>query len=149
MFQLSLSTPYITPLIFMDVHKLKVVNKFTYVGSNINRHCNLEIAIFAHVKKATDAFADQKDRVWSKKGVKCRKMAIYTAWVWHACCILLRHRLLDAQGRFHQRCLRSILVIHWVFHMPGHCGRQKSQYNQHLNTHSLPQALLDKSYHSP
>lgn len=56
MFQPTPGSLYIKPTIFVDGHKLKLVDKFTYVGSVISRHCTLDDKMSACVKKATDAF---------------------------------------------------------------------------------------------
>ena len=50
--------------------KLKVVDKFTYLGSTINRFCSLDDEIALRLKKATGAFSALKHRVWSQRGLK-------------------------------------------------------------------------------
>ena len=65
MFQPAPGTVYVEPSIYTDGKKLKVVDKFTYLGSTINRLCSLDDEIALRLKKATGAFSALKHRVWS------------------------------------------------------------------------------------
>ena len=94
--------------------------QFTYLGSTVNRHCTLDDKVCSRIKKATDAFAALKDRVWSNCGLKkSTKISVYNASV--LTCLLYScgtwvtyRRHLVSLERFHQRCLRSILGIHFT-----------------------------------
>ena len=124
MFHPAPGAPYTEPSIFVDGHKVKVVDKFTYLGSTVNRHCMLDDEVCSRIKKATDAFAALKDRVWSNRGLKkSTKISVYNASV--LTCLLYScetwvtyRRHLVSLERFHQRCLRSILGIHCTSRTP-------------------------------
>lgn len=64
MFQPALHSLYIEPSIFVHGHKMKVIDKITYLKNSINRHCTLDNEISACVKKATDTFAALKKSSW-------------------------------------------------------------------------------------
>lgn len=49
-----------SPTIFVDGYKVKMVDKFTYLGHTIDT-AHLYREISAHVKKSTDVFTDLKD----------------------------------------------------------------------------------------
>ena len=63
MFQPAPGTVYVEPSINTDGKKLKVVDKFTYLGSTINRFCSLDDEIALRLKKATGALSALKHRV--------------------------------------------------------------------------------------
>ena len=65
MFQPALGTVYVEPSIYIDGKELNVIDKFTYLGSTINRFCSLDDKISSRLKKATGAFSALKDCVWS------------------------------------------------------------------------------------
>ena len=82
MFQPAPGTVYVDPSIYTDGKKLKVVDKFTYLGSTINRFCSLDDEIAICLKKATGAFSALKHRVWSHTGLKkTSKLEVYNACV--------------------------------------------------------------------
>ena len=91
-----------------DGKKLKVVDKFTYLGSTINRFCSLDDEIALRLKKATGAFSALKHRVWSQKGLKkSTKLVVNSACV--LTCLLyscetwvVYRRHLKQLERFHQ-----------------------------------------------
>ena len=51
MFQPAPGTVYVEPSIYTDGKKLKIVDKFTYLGSTINRFCSLDDEIALRLKK--------------------------------------------------------------------------------------------------
>ena len=103
---------------------LKVVDRFTYMSSTINRFCSLDDEIALPLKKATGAFSAVTHRVWSQRGLKTStKLEVHNACV--LTCLLyscetwvVYRRYLKQLERFHQCCLRSILGIHWITHTP-------------------------------
>ena len=111
MFQPAPGTVYVEPSIYTDGKKLKVVDKFTYLGSTINRFCSLDDEIALRLKKATGAFSALKHRVRSQRGLKkSTKPEVYNACV--LTCLLyscetwvVYRRHLKQLERFHQRCL--------------------------------------------
>ena len=70
MFQPAPGTVYVEPSIYTDGKKLKVVDKFTHLGSTINRFCSLDDEVALRLQKATGAFSVLKHRVWSQRGLK-------------------------------------------------------------------------------
>ena len=73
-------TVYVEPSIYTDGKKLKVVDKFTYLGSTINRFCSLDDEIALRLKKATGVFSSLC--VWSQRGLKkSTKLEVYNACV--------------------------------------------------------------------
>ena len=82
MFQAAPGSVYVEPSIYTDSKKLKVVDKFTYLGSTINRFCSLDDEIALRLKKATGAFSVLKRRVWSQRGLKkSTKLEVYNPCV--------------------------------------------------------------------
>ncbi|XP_069778346.1 uncharacterized protein [Narcine bancroftii] len=110
---------YQPPHISIGHTKLKAVNQFTYLDCNISSDARIDNKIDNRLAKANSAFGRLHKRVWKNNQLKnLTKISVYRAVViptllfdsksW----VLYRHhlRLLE---RFHQRCLRSILNIHW------------------------------------
>ena len=146
MFQPAPGTVYVEPSIYTDGKKLKVVDKFTYLGSTINRFCSLDDEIALRLKKATGAFSALKHRVWSQRGLKkSTKLEVYNACV--LTCLLyscetwvVYRRHLKQLERFHQRCLRSILGVHWTTHTPDTEVLEKANtisIEAHIHRHRL------------
>ena len=124
MFQPAPGVPYTAPSIYVDGVKLKVVEKFTYLGSVLNRHCSLDDEISLRIKSASDAFYALQDRVWTRRNIKNdTKVAVYKTCVLtrllYSCEAWVTYRKhITLLERFHQRCLRSILKIHWSSFVP-------------------------------
>ncbi|XP_078612812.1 uncharacterized protein LOC144882704 [Branchiostoma floridae x Branchiostoma japonicum] len=110
---------YHPPRIMIDESELKPVHQFTYLGSTISSDARIDKEVDNRLAKANSAFGRLYSRVWNNKHLKkFTKVSVYRAVVlttllygsesW----VTYRHhlRLLE---RFHQRCLRSILNIHW------------------------------------
>ena len=80
--QLRQTVVYVEPSVYIDGKKLKVVDKFTYLGSTINRFCSLGNEIALRLEKAAGAFSALKDRVWLQRGLKkTTKLEVYNACV--------------------------------------------------------------------
>jgi len=98
---------------------LKALHQFTYLGCTITSDAKIDKEVDNRLAKASCAFGRLYKRVWNNKHLKKNtKISVYRAvvlttllygsesWVTYR-----RHlRLLE---RFHQRCLRIILNIHW------------------------------------
>ena len=110
---------YHPPHIYIDKTELKSVHQFTYLGCTISSDAKLDGDIDSRLAKANSAFGRLYKRVWNSNHLKrSTKISVYRAVVlttllygsetW----VAYKHhlRLLE---RFHQRCLRSILGIHW------------------------------------
>lgn len=107
------------PHIFIGDTELKVTPQFTYLGSTITSDAKIDKEIDNRLAKANSAFGRLYKRVWNNNHLKVgTKISVYRAvvlttllygsesWVPYR----LHIRLLE---RFHQRCLRTILGIHW------------------------------------
>ena len=110
---------YRPPHIIIGNTELKTVQHFTYLGCTISSDAKIDREIDNRLAKGNSAFGRLYKRVWNNKHLKkSTKIKVYSAVVvttllygsesW----VTYRHhlRLLE---RFHQRCLRTILGIHW------------------------------------
>jgi len=102
---------------------LNVVDHFKYLGCTIAKDSRIDKEIDNRLAKANSSFGRLKERVWTNHDLKTStKIAVYRAvvlttllygcesWVLYRCHIKVLERL-------HQRCLRSILRIHWSDHV--------------------------------
>ncbi|XP_071510462.1 uncharacterized protein [Diadema antillarum] len=110
---------YQSPHITIGQTDLKTIDQFTYLGSTITSNARVDKEIDNRLAKASSAFGRLHDRVWKNNHLKKQtKISVYRAVVLPTLLYgseswaLYRHhlRLLE---RFHQRCLRFILNIHW------------------------------------
>ncbi|XP_069789793.1 uncharacterized protein [Narcine bancroftii] len=110
---------YQPPHISIGHTELKTVNQFTYLGCTISPDARIDNEIDNRLTKANSTFGRLHKRVWKNNHLKnLTKISIYRAVViprllfssesW----VLYRHHLWLLE-RFPQRCLRSILNIHW------------------------------------
>ncbi|KAK2563730.1 hypothetical protein P5673_012716 [Acropora cervicornis] len=110
---------YRPPHISICETELKSTQQFTYLGCTISSDAKIDKEIDNRLAKANSSFGTLYKRVWNNKCIKCKtKIRVYRAvvlttllfssetWVIYRSHI----RLLE---RFHQRCLRIILNIHW------------------------------------
>ncbi|XP_069742434.1 uncharacterized protein [Narcine bancroftii] len=124
---------YQPPHISIGHTKLKTVNQFTYLGCTISSDARIDKKIDNRLTKANSAFGRLHKRVWKNNQLKSlTKISVYKAVViptflfgsesW----VLYRHhlRLLE---HFHQRCLRSILNIHWSDFIPNIEGLEMAE----------------------
>ena len=110
---------YHPPHISIDETDLNTVHKFAYLGCIISSDAKIDKEIDNRLAKGNSAFGRLYKRVWGNKHLKnstkisVNRAAVLTgllygseSWVTYRCQL----RLLE---RFHQRCLRTILNIHW------------------------------------
>ncbi|XP_068672186.1 uncharacterized protein [Montipora foliosa] len=110
---------YRPPRICIGDTELKSTQQFTYLGCTISSDAKIDKEIDNRLAKANSSFGRLYKRVWNNKSLKCKtKIRVYRAdvlttllyssetWVTYRS----HTRLLE---RFHQRCLRTILNIHW------------------------------------
>ena len=110
---------YCLPHITIGETVLKTVHQFTYLKCTITSDTKIDREVENRLAKSNSAFGRLFNRVWKNKHLKkSTKIIVYRAVVlttllcgsdlWAT----YRHhlRLLE---RFHQRCLRIILNIHW------------------------------------
>lgn len=110
---------YRPPHITIGETELKTVHQFTYLGCTITSDAKIDKEVDNRLAKANSAFGRLYKRVWNNRQLKkSTKISVYRAVVlttllygsesW----VTYRHHL-QLLERFHQRCLRTILEIHW------------------------------------
>ena len=62
--------PYDEPTITVNEHNLKVVDKFTYLGSTHSRAVHIDDEVTARIAKASMAFGRLRANVWERNGIK-------------------------------------------------------------------------------
>ena len=115
--------PYNEPTITVNGQKLKVVDKFTYLGSTFSREVHIDDEITARVAKASVAFGRLRANVRERNGIKLdTKLKVYKAVVLptllYACetwAVYQRHA--ERHNHFQLsrliKCLRKLLKIKW------------------------------------
>ncbi|XP_063600256.1 uncharacterized protein LOC134776430 [Penaeus indicus] len=110
---------YRPPHITIGETELKAVHQFTYLGCTITSDAKIDREVDNRLARANSAFGSLYKRVWNNrqltKGTKIsvnRAIVLTTLLYGSESWVTYRHhiRLLE---RFHQRCLRTILNIHW------------------------------------
>ncbi|XP_063595009.1 uncharacterized protein LOC134771986 [Penaeus indicus] len=110
---------YRPPHITIGETELKAVHQFTYLGCTITSDAKIDREVDNRLARANSAFGRLYKRVWNNrqltKGTKIsvnRAVVLTTLLYGSESWVTYRHhlRLLE---RFHQRCLRTILNIHW------------------------------------
>ena len=110
--------PYNEPTITVNGQKLKVVDKFTYLGSTLSRAVHIDDEITARIAKASVAFGRLRANVWERNGIKLdTKLKVYKAVVLptllYACetwTVYQRHA--KRLNHFHLRTYGRSLYIH-------------------------------------
>ena len=116
--------PYNEPTITVNGQKLKVVDKFTYLGSTLSRAVHIDDEITARIAKASVAFGRLRANVWERNRIKLdTKLKVYKAVVLptllYACetwTVYQRHA--KRLNHFHLSCLRKFLKIKWQDKIP-------------------------------
>ena len=111
--------PYDEPTFTVNGQKLKVIDKFTYLGSTVSRAMNIEYEVTARIAKTSVAFGRLRANVRERNGIKLdTKLKVYKAVVLptllYACetwTIYQRHA--KRLNHFHLSCLRKLLNIKW------------------------------------
>ena len=124
MFQPAPGSAYVEPSIFVDDTKLKVVEKFVYLGSTLSQDGSLDNEIMLRIQNSSSSFGKLQTRLWYQHDIKLStKLSIYKA------CIIttllyaseswaIYKSQIKILERFHQRCLRRILNIKWTSFIP-------------------------------
>ena len=114
------SEPHIT----VNGKKLKVVNRFIYLGSMLSQNANIDDEVNSRTSKASSTFGRLYKNVWHRAGIRLEtKLKVYRAAVLpvllYACetwTVYRRHtKKLD---HFHTLCLRKLLNIKWQDKVP-------------------------------
>ena len=78
----ALEKPYNEPTITVNGQKLKVVDKFTYLGSTFSRAVHIDDEVTTRIAKASVAFGRLRANVWEHNGMKLdTKLKVYKAVV--------------------------------------------------------------------
>ncbi|XP_064495874.1 uncharacterized protein LOC135405089 [Pseudopipra pipra] len=107
------------PHITIGQSELKSVQQFNYLGSLISSDGKIDGEIDNGLAKAYSAFGKLLKRVWRNKHLKkSTKISVYKAIVLSTLLYgseswVIYHHHLRLLERFHQRCLHTILNIHW------------------------------------
>ena len=115
---------HIDPNIQVNGSNLKNTEKFVYLGSTINRACNIDDEVNLRISKSSKSFGGLRSTVWHRRGLKLEtKLQVYEAVILtillYACetwTIYRRHE--KKLNRFHLNCLRKILRVKWQDRVP-------------------------------
>ena len=103
---------YNEPTITVNGQKLKVVDKFTYLGSTLSRAVHIDDEITARITKASVAFGRLRANVWERNGIKLdTKLKVYKAVVLPTLLYACETWTVYQRNHFHLSCLRKLLKI--------------------------------------
>ena len=125
MFQPAPGNPYLKPHITVNNTVLNYVEKFTYLGSTISRHVNIDKEVICRVAKASSTFGRLWSNVWDRRGISLTtKMKVYQAilitmllYAGESWTIYSRHT--RQLNKFHMSCLCKLLRIKWQDKIPN------------------------------
>ena len=66
--------PYNEPSFTVNGQKLKVVDRFTYLGSTISRAEHIDDEVTARIAKASVTFGRLRANVWERNGIKLQSL---------------------------------------------------------------------------
>ena len=114
--------PYSEPTITVNGQKLRVVDKFTYLGSTLSRAVHIDDEVTARTVEASVAFGRLRTNVWERIRLDT-KLKVYKAvelptllYAHEAWAVYQRHA--KKLNHFHLSCLRKILKIRWQDKIP-------------------------------
>ena len=112
--QPSPGKPYNEPIITVNGQNLKVVDKFTYLGSTLSGAVYIDDEVTSRIAKASVAFGRLCANVWERNGIKLdTKLKVYKAVVLptllYACETWTVYRHAERLNHFHLSCLRQQL----------------------------------------
>ena len=119
---------------------LKVVDKFTNLGSTVSRAVHIDDTVTARIVKASMAFGRLRANVWERNGIKLdTRLKVYKAVVelptlLYACetwTVYQRHA--KRLNHFSLSCLRKLLKIKWQDKIP-HTEVLKKAGMQNMHT---------------
>ena len=116
--------PYRKPTITVNGQRLKVVDKFTYLGSTLSRAVHIGDEVTAKTAKASVAFGRLRTNVWERNGIRLdTKLKVYKAvvlptllYAFETWAVYQRH--VKKLIHFYLSCLRKILKIRWQDKIP-------------------------------
>ena len=107
------------PTITIDMHVLKSVDDFTYLGSTISSLLTLEAEISSRIAKATAVMSKLHQRVWNnpsltvKTKLRVCQVCVLSTLLYSSEAWTLYARQERRLNSFYLRCLRHILHIRW------------------------------------
>ena len=115
---------YAEPNITIKGQRLKVGEKFTYLGSTLSKSIVMDDEVNTRLTKARAAFGRLNRNVWYRRGIlEATKIKVYWAVILttllYGCktwTIYQRH--IKKLNNFYTTCLRKILGITWQKHIP-------------------------------
>ena len=124
MFQPAPGKPYLKPCITVNDTVLNDVENFTYLGSTISRHANIDEEVIYRIAKASNTFGRLQSNVWVRRGISLTtKMKVYQAvvitmllYAGESWTIYSRH--VRQLNKFHISCLCKLLRIKWQDQIP-------------------------------
>lgn len=112
------------PTIKVYSEKLKVVNRFTYLGSTLSQNITVDDEVNTRISKASSTFGRLYTNVWHRSGISLKtRLKVYRAVVipvlLYSCetwTVYKRHA--KKLNHFHTTCLRKIMNIKWQDKIP-------------------------------
>ena len=104
---------------FVDDFKLKNVERFKYLGSYVNRNCNLNPKITARIQAASNSYYSLKQRVFDNRDltentkISVYKQCILSIFLYGSETWTLYSHEIKQLRTIQQRHLWSILKIRW------------------------------------
>ena len=113
-FQSAPGKPYKEPTITMKGQRLKVVNKFTYLGSTLSRVVHIDEEVNARISKASAAFGRLRGSIWDRSGIrldtkpKVYRLVVLPTLLYARETWTVYQRHAKRLNRFHTSCLRKL-----------------------------------------
>ena len=115
---------FVQPNIQVNGESLKVVDRFTYLGSTLSQNTTIDNEVNTRIARASAAFGRLQSTVWKRRGIGLQtKLNVYRAVVLptllYACetwTVYQRHA--KKLNHFHTTCLRRLLNIRWQDRIP-------------------------------
>ena len=131
----------------MNRQKLKVVDKFTYLGSTLSRAVHIDDEVTARIAKASVAFRRLRAKDWARNGIKLdTKLKVYKA-------VVLPTLLYACQTWISASCKKTSPFPLKLFDKavknqvarqdPRHRGHEESRDAKHAYCHKASTAKVD------
>ena len=121
--------PYNEPTITVNGQKLKVVDKFTYLGSTLSRAVHIDNEVTARIAKASVTFGRLRANIWQRNRIKL-DTKVFKAEVLPTllyACETWTKRL----NHVHLSCLRKLLKSSGKTRDSRHRGPEESRDDKH------------------
>ena len=138
---------YLEPCIKVNGVALKVVNRFTYLGSTLSQDANVDDEVYTKIAKASSTFSRLYANVWRRNGINLQtKLKVYRAVVLpvllyasETWTVYRRH--VRKLSHFHTTCLRKVMNIKWQDKIPDTSVLERS------GIHSIDIILMQTQIH--